>query len=116
MVILLCIEIFISVVQYTKEQKYDQAFEITADLMLAGDFSLFYNATGWTNIYNFMETSEDNPNLGRFLSKAQVRKALHVGSTEFGDSEVFGHLVNDMMVGIIQSFFSQYNCSYKPVK
>lgn len=79
--------------------------------MLAGDFSLFYNATGWTNIYNFMKPSDDNPYLGRFLSKAQIRKALHVGRTEFGDNQVFGHLVNDMMVCIIQSLFSQYYCN-----
>lgn len=89
--------------KYAKEKKYAKALEVTSNLILGGESSLFYQATNWSNVYNFLKPSNDNSNLGRFLSKAQIRKSIHVGNTSFGDNEVYTHLENDMMVGRIIS-------------
>uniref|UniRef100_A0A6P7GA47 Carboxypeptidase n=1 Tax=Diabrotica virgifera virgifera TaxID=50390 RepID=A0A6P7GA47_DIAVI len=51
------------------------------------------------DIYNYLSlkgSAADEEELNEFFSKEQVRKAIHVGSTEFGDGEVYTNLEEDI--------------------
>lgn len=87
-----------SVVKYAKKGDSERALDITSELMIGGDSSLFYQASGWSNVYNYLSPENAYPNLGRFLTNTRTRKSIHVGNTTFGDNHVYTHLSRDMMV------------------
>ncbi|XP_051856184.1 probable serine carboxypeptidase CPVL [Antechinus flavipes] len=88
-------------IKYIKEENWKKAFEIF-DSLLNGDLtsypSYFQNSTGCSNYFNFLQCQEPEEQnyFGYFLSKPEVRRAIHVGNLTFHDgSEVEKHMWAD---------------------
>ncbi|XP_046403576.1 venom serine carboxypeptidase [Ischnura elegans] len=93
-------------VKYIQAKQFEDAFKIF-DELLNGDLtpypSYFYNATGFTFYYNFLHSHDDSKfgDLGKFVQKAEVRSAIHVGDRPFnGGTEVEQHLKLDVMQSV----------------
>ncbi|XP_051872859.1 probable serine carboxypeptidase CPVL isoform X2 [Pristis pectinata] len=81
--------------------------EVVFDTMLNGDMigypSFFENVTGCTNYYNYLQCTEppDQSYFMGYLSRAEVRKSIHVGNLTFHDgSEVEQYLLKDIMQSV----------------
>lgn len=87
---------------YIQQKKWIKAFEVF-DTLLNGDEtgpSFIQNVTGCSNYFNFLQCQEpaDQEYFGVFLSRSEVRKAIHVGNLTFHDgSTVEKHLLEDVM-------------------
>jgi vitellogenic carboxypeptidase-like protein len=84
---------------------YLGAFKIF-DTLLNGDLcqchTLFQNATGCTNYFNYLVCiGEDLDAFARLFQNPQIRKAIHVGDQPFHtDNTVEEHLANDIMQSV----------------
>lgn len=76
------------------------------DEILNGDLikypTLFKNFTGFNNYFNYLVASDDNFDSGlvKLFTRDDIRKAIHVGKTEFGDDNVEKRLMNDFMQSV----------------
>lgn len=90
-------------VHYIDNRQFKKAFDVF-DMLLNGDLykqgSYFYNVTGLTSYYNFLQ-NENDPSSGsyaQFLGLPETRNAIHVGSLPFNDGNIVErHLVDDVM-------------------
>ncbi|XP_025835544.1 venom serine carboxypeptidase-like [Agrilus planipennis] len=95
-------------VNYIKNKKWDLAFKTFDDLLngdLSGHPSLFKNITGFDNYFNYLianNTNNEITYMGRYIQRADVRAAIHVGNTTFNDEDktVETNLVEDMMQSV----------------
>lgn len=64
--------------------------------------TLFHNYTGFTSYYNYLHTDEGDFDayLGKLFSRTDLRAAIHVGNTTFGDVNVENNLMNDVMQSV----------------
>ncbi|CAH1179180.1 unnamed protein product [Phaedon cochleariae] len=85
-------------VEHIRNEEYVEA----SDLMnqdFGGEGSLFYDASGISNVYNYLNAIDDgigDAMMDKYFSRADVREALHVGSTTFGDENVYANLEYDI--------------------
>merc|ERR1711970_283763 len=91
--------------QLLDDKNYADAFKVW-DSLLNGDLSdstLFGNATGLTNYYNYISNGMP-PGMDYFhqyVNQPKVRKAIHVGNLTFNDgSTVEKHLKEDMIQSV----------------
>ncbi|XP_026313438.1 venom serine carboxypeptidase [Hyposmocoma kahamanoa] len=106
------------VVDYIKNQKWDEAFN-TFDTLLNGDLigkkSIFYNMTGFDFYFNFLHSKNYNADedFGPMLQKSYVRKAIHVGDLPFHNGTIVEqHLKQDVMKSVapwISELLDYYN-------
>lgn len=89
-----------------EEEKWMDAFKIW-DALLNGDEtpypSLFANASGLTNYYNFIANGppEGQHNGFEYVVQSTIRKAIHVGNLTFNDGSVVEkHLMEDMIQSV----------------
>ncbi|CAG9865147.1 unnamed protein product [Phyllotreta striolata] len=93
-------------IDYIKNNNFAKAAEVFDDL-LDGDFnnrtSTFQNLTGFANYYDFLypyDTNEQEIDLtGKYLQRADVRAAIHVGYMPFNgiSKNVALNLIDDIM-------------------
>ncbi|XP_072399531.1 venom serine carboxypeptidase-like [Diabrotica undecimpunctata] len=80
-------------VQAIQSEEYYDAFLLWDDIVnTIQDFTEL-------DIYNYLTlkgSAADEEELNEFFSKEEVRKAIHVGATEFGDGQVYTHLEKDI--------------------
>lgn len=77
---------------YIQSKQFDKAFEVF-DSLLNGDFnnhsSLFKNISGFDNYFNFLYPEDpldvELGLMGKYVQRADVRAAIHVGNTSFSD-------------------------------
>lgn len=93
-------------VKAIQEGRFTDAFKIF-DEILNGDLisgkSYFKNVTGLSDYYNFLNTEPpiEQGYYNLFISRPDVRKAIHVGNLTFNDGKkVEEHLVNDVMQSV----------------
>jgi len=89
-------------VQYIKDGKFLDAFQIF-DLLLNGDFTsptLFKNATGFDDYFNYLYNSKEDSSYERFLQTDDVRKAIHVGNLSYSSRNVEENLREDVMKSV----------------
>ncbi|KAG5880357.1 hypothetical protein JTB14_025776 [Gonioctena quinquepunctata] len=91
---------------YIQLGKWDKAFEIFNFLVL-GDLTeettVFKNLTGFDNHYNFLYPVNpvNRSNLGKFLQRDNVRKAIHTGNMTYSDGKtVEENLSEDFMKSV----------------
>ncbi|XP_066138466.1 venom serine carboxypeptidase isoform X2 [Euwallacea fornicatus] len=107
-------------IQYIQKQQYDKAFEIF-DSLLNGDLnnhtSLFKNISGFDNYFNYLYSIDpldiEIAFMSKYLQRADVRSAIHVGNTTFSDETniVEVNLRNDVMQSVtpwISELLSNY--------
>ncbi|CAH1183826.1 unnamed protein product [Phaedon cochleariae] len=107
-------------VTYIKNKQFDKAFQIFNSL-LDGDLNnpstLFKNATGFTNYFNFLYPDDPNnleiANMGKYIQRNDIRAAIHVGNSTFNgeDPTVEKFLVGDIMQSVapwISELLSNY--------
>lgn len=74
--------------------------------------TLFKNFTGFDNYFDYLTPSpEDTEDFGSFISRAEVRAAIHVGNVPFNDDNVEKMLMADVMVSMspwIKNLLSTY--------
>ena len=97
--------------------EWTEAFS-SFDNLLNGDLtpskSLFYNLTGFTYYFNYLESRQVPPakEFGDFVQTEENRKALHVGKSTFHtDQLVEQHLLSDVMQSVrpwIEELVSNY--------
>lgn len=86
-----------------KRRDFECAFEVFDKLILGVQYpygTLFKNLTGLSTNDNYIESSTyiSITHLSDFLSKSEIRRAIHVGNSTFHDpSIVFEHLKLDIM-------------------
>ncbi|CAG9764019.1 unnamed protein product [Ceutorhynchus assimilis] len=86
-------------VEYIKSGDFLKAF-LVFDVILNGDFTrptLFENATGLENYYNFLANSDEDGSYETFLQTREVRKAIHVGNLSYTSDNVEENLREDVM-------------------
>lgn len=79
-------------VKYIQNKQFDKAFEIF-DSLLNGDMnnhkSLFKNVTGFDNYFNYLypidPLNAELEFMSKYVQRADVRAAIHVGNTTFSD-------------------------------
>lgn len=93
-------------IEYIKAKKWADAFRIF-DNLLNGDLiygkSLFFNDTGLTYYYNYIQSSEaiDTDEFVALLNKNAIRNQVHVGNLPFNDGhEVEINLMEDVMQSV----------------
>lgn len=95
-------------VDYIKKKDWKKAF-ILFDTLLNGDMinrnSYFKNVTGFTNYFNYLvsnDTSGSMDYMGKYIQRADVRAAIHVGNNSFnGENQVVEiHLMEDVMQSV----------------
>ncbi|XP_057669453.1 venom serine carboxypeptidase-like [Diorhabda carinulata] len=96
-------------VKYIQNQQYEKAAELFNNL-LDGSFSnsssLFTNATGFQNYFNFLYPTDPNgleiQYAGKYVQRNDVRAAIHVGATPFGTvaETVEKNLQGDLMQSV----------------
>lgn len=107
-------------IKYIQNKQWSQAFQVF-DNLLNGDLnnhtSLFKNATGFENYFNYLISNDTNPiftNLGNYIQRDDVRAAIHVGNATFHgeeNPEVEKNLVDDIMQSVapwISELLSNY--------
>lgn len=107
-------------IKFIQNQQWSDAFKVFDDL-LNGDLnnhtSLFKNATGFTNYFNYLISNDTNPelsNIGSYIQRDDVRAAIHVGNSTFHgveNSEVEKNLMEDVMQSVapwISELLSNY--------
>ncbi|KAJ8977297.1 hypothetical protein NQ317_007436 [Molorchus minor] len=104
------------VAKLIQDGQYEEAF-VLFDELLNGDLTayptLFKNATGYDNYFNYLYPTEPSSggSVYDFVQRTQVRNALHVGRTPFGIGPVEENLVNDIMQSVapwISELLSNY--------
>ncbi|CAH1173952.1 unnamed protein product [Phaedon cochleariae] len=90
--------------EYIRTNQFFKAFEIF-DILLNGDLTnettIFKNATGFDNYFNYLHAESTDSYLEEFLQRVDVRRALHVGNQTFHSGEdVEKHLVEDVMKSV----------------
>lgn len=93
-------------IEFIKKEQYDKAFRMFDDL-LDGDFnnrnSIFKNATGFVNYYNYLVSKGDGIDyMGQYIQRCDVRAAIHVGNSNFsGETRKVERLLrNDIMQSV----------------
>lgn len=96
-------------VTYIQNKQFDKAFEVF-DTLLNGDLtnqsSIFKNATGFTNYFNYIYSTDNNAmdmeNMGKYVQSDLIRAAIHVGNATFHgeDKTVEMNLKNDVMQSV----------------
>lgn len=92
-------------IQYIRAEEYTNAFH-RFDEILNGDLitypTLFKNFTGYDNYLNYLNSSADDYDsiLSKLISKAEIRRAIHVGNLTFGDENVEKYLISDVMKSV----------------
>ncbi|KAJ8964489.1 hypothetical protein NQ314_004776 [Rhamnusium bicolor] len=95
-------------VKFIQNKQFDKAFEIF-DNLLNGDLnnhtSLFKNVTGFDNYFNYLypkDPSVELANMAKYVQRADVRAAIHVGNSTFHseDQTVEKFLMNDVMQSV----------------
>lgn len=78
------------IVKNIQKGKYFEATNIFDQLIFGGKTNspLIQNITGFKSFYNFINPSSDDVYWVDFINKTQVRRILHVGSTNFNDKKV----------------------------
>lgn len=72
-------------VRLIQEEDFTEATQKFQDIVLGGSGSIFCNATGLKNIYNYLEDEDNDPSYWEdFIQLDEVREALHVGAVSFG--------------------------------
>ncbi|KAJ8917688.1 hypothetical protein NQ315_005135 [Exocentrus adspersus] len=106
-------------IKYIQNKEFVKAFQ-TFDNLLNGDLnnhsSLFKNATGFDNYYNFLfpETpSNELSYMMKYIQRSDIRASIHVGNTSFHseDQTVELNLVPDVMQSVapwISQLLSNY--------
>ncbi|XP_017771434.1 PREDICTED: venom serine carboxypeptidase [Nicrophorus vespilloides] len=106
-------------VEYIQNKQWVEAFQLF-DNLLNGDLnnhtSIFKNATGFENYFNYLvaeDLSKDIEYMGKFIQSTAVRKALHVGNIPFNGigQEVEVNLMEDVMQSVapwISELLSHY--------
>ncbi|GAB0086714.1 Carboxypeptidase [Sergentomyia squamirostris] len=94
-------------VEAIHKHDFDAAFEIFDELINMDQLpsgSIFKNLTGFDTYFNYLRNADspiDDKNMGDFLQRADVRKAIHVGNNTFhdtsGENKVEEHLKRDVM-------------------
>uniref|UniRef100_A0A1B0CUH6 Serine carboxypeptidase n=2 Tax=Lutzomyia longipalpis TaxID=7200 RepID=A0A1B0CUH6_LUTLO len=89
------------------KRDFNAAFDIFDELINMDQLpsgSLFKNLTGFETYFNYLKSTDsgiDDNNMGKFLQRADVRKAIHVGNCTFhdtsGENKVEEHLKLDVM-------------------
>lgn len=95
-------------VDLIQKKDWAQAFKLF-DSLLNGDLndgnSYFRNVTGFSNYYNYLinnDTSASMLYMGKYIQRADVRSAIHVGNNTFNGvaQQVEIHLVEDVMQSV----------------
>lgn len=112
-------EIEQQIINYIHGKQWVQAAAAFDDLFMGGSNdhpSLFENITGFTNHFNYLvanDTGKSMDLMGKYVQRADIRAAIHVGNTTFnGDSEtVAKNLADDFMQSVapwISELLSHY--------
>lgn len=96
-------------VKFIQNKQWAQAFQVF-DNLLNGDLnnhtSIFKNVTGFTNYFNYLNSTDKNvelENLGKYIQRDDVRAAIHVGNATFHgeeNPEVEKNLMEDVMQSV----------------
>ncbi|KAF7288073.1 hypothetical protein GWI33_000127 [Rhynchophorus ferrugineus] len=89
-------------VQLINEENFTEATQKFQDIILGDSNTIYHRATGLSNIYNYIDDSDEPSYYGKFLRLEEVRQALHVGSVEFGSQSdlVYDYLWDDITVSV----------------
>nr|XP_023024517.1 venom serine carboxypeptidase-like [Leptinotarsa decemlineata] len=85
-----------------RKGEYQKALDIL-DEDFNSNNSIFSVATGYENVYNHLNPFDtvDENSMGIFFQRADVRSAIHVGNTSFGDDKVYENLELDIVKSIV---------------
>ncbi|XP_056631352.1 venom serine carboxypeptidase-like [Diorhabda sublineata] len=85
-------------IQLIQQEEYGAALAVMEE-DFGSLFSLFGQAASYIDPYNYLKVSltDNEANLNNFLSREDVRRAIHVGNNEFtDDSNVYTNLEDDI--------------------
>ncbi|CAH1107289.1 unnamed protein product [Psylliodes chrysocephalus] len=81
------------VVESMNNEDWDQASN-----QIDVELNTINGLTGLSSLYNYLEnySDESDDGIGNLLSREDVRRAIHVGNTDYGDSAVYSYLSSDI--------------------
>ncbi|XP_060529032.1 venom serine carboxypeptidase-like [Cylas formicarius] len=89
-----------SIIQYIREGNYQKAVDAFSALILGDEkgkeTTIFENATGFESHYNYLKPKEEYDYWADLVQRSDLRLAIHVGNTTFGDDRVRENLVLDI--------------------
>lgn len=106
-------------IKLIQNKEYTKAFQIFDNLLdgdLTNQSSLFKNASGFTNYFNFLYPVNPSPEIdymGKYIQRTDIRAAIHVGNTTFHgeDKTCEINLITDVMQSVapwISELLSNY--------
>ncbi|XP_074602000.1 putative serine carboxypeptidase CPVL [Brevipalpus obovatus] len=85
--------------KYGKEKEYKKCYKVISQYVLGDNnvTSLFFNATGSKNFYDFTKINSKDDSSSTYLARQDVRTAINVGNRTMSDgSKVSEHLLEDI--------------------
>lgn len=86
-------------VRLIQAENFTFATQRFQDIILGDESTIFHKATGLSDIYNYLQDSDDDPSYWEnFINLDEVREAIHVGANDFGAQadQVYDNLWDDI--------------------
>ena len=99
-------------IKLVNQKKWKEANEAMDNLISGGGSTLFYNYTGYNNLYDYVNDNYEPDYWSEFIQSAKTRKSLHVGSLHFywGD-DTYANLYLDIVQSVkpwVESLLENY--------